>query len=167
MVTKDLSITATFTVTPLSPTVIGFSPTTATLNEQTTFTITGTNLPDTLSAFIEECRGSGANDSIIVNGGSSTRKTFQCTPSFTAGSKNYLIKDQPNGTTLNSGTVVISEEEDNTPPTSPTVTGFSPTTATLNEQTTFTITGTNLPDTLSAFIEESRKWKRANVHLSF
>ncbi|MFP4487353.1 MAG: IPT/TIG domain-containing protein, partial [Campylobacterales bacterium] len=78
------------------------SPTTANLDEATTFTITGTNLPETLAFTIadaEEC---------IKGESSLTEVKFACTPRA-SGNKEYIIKDKSGGDTLESGYVEIGE----------------------------------------------------------
>ncbi len=128
-------------VTP--PVVNSVSPLTAQLNQSTTFTVSGSNLPNSLAFFIPECA-----DLINLSRGSNTQ-LFQCTPSFTTGTKNGEVKDEPDGTLLYDFEVVVSTS---TP--TPVVTSVSPLTATLNQLTTFTINGSNLPDTLAFFIPE-------------
>jgi len=80
-----------------SPQVTSVSPLTATLNQQKTFTVTGSCLPATTTWFIPECTSATGDQSTA---GSSTSRTFSCTPSFTKGSKASVIKDKSGGTTL-------------------------------------------------------------------
>ena len=87
----------------IAPTISSVTPTTATLNESTTFTVNGTNLPTTLTLFIPDCENMTALNS------SSTNKLFSCTPSSTAGIKSGLVKDKSGGTTLKTFTVDVKD----------------------------------------------------------
>ncbi len=124
------TVTVSAPVTP--PTVSGHSPTTATLNQTTTVTYTGANLVSGMGFTVTNC------DTTTDLGGGTTSRSFSCVPR-TAGAQTLTIKAAPGGTTLYNGTVTVSA-----PVTPPTVTGHSPSTATLNQTTTVTYTGANL-----------------------
>ncbi|RWX44235.1 hypothetical protein H206_02231 [Candidatus Electrothrix aarhusensis] len=89
---------------PDLPVVNSVSPTNVTLNELTTFTVTGSNLPSALAFFIEEC------EDLTPLGGSSTSMQFSCTPSWTIGVKNGVVKDETGGNTLYEFTVDVSDD---------------------------------------------------------
>ncbi|MBK8255674.1 MAG: hypothetical protein IPK82_23790 [Polyangiaceae bacterium] len=91
----------TITINSTAPSVTSVSPLTATFNQLKTFTIFGSNLPSTTVAFIPDCQGSTATT------GTSTQRTFSCTPINTTGPKNGVVKDQTGGTTLFNFTVVV------------------------------------------------------------
>ncbi len=87
----------------LLPVVDSVAPDKATLNELTTFTVTGQNLPSTLAFWIGEC------ENVTSLGGTSTSMKFSCTPSWTTGEKDGVVKDEPGGTVLKEFTVNVSE----------------------------------------------------------
>ena len=128
-------------VIDITPNVSSVSPSNAILNQQTTFTVSGQNLPSTLVLFVPECA------SMASPGGSSSSRQFRCTPSYTAGTKASLVKDKSGGVTLHNFNVSVVD-------TSTKVTSVSPSNVTLNQLTTFTVSGQNLPSTLSLFIPE-------------
>ena len=128
-------------VVDITPNVSSVSPSNAILNQQTTFTVSGQNLPSTLVLFVPECA------SLVSLGGSSSSRQFRCTPSYTAGTKASLVKDKSGGVTLHNFNISVVD-------TSTKVTSVSPSNATLNQLTTFTVSGQNLPSTLSLFIPE-------------
>lgn len=74
--------------------VSSVSPSSATRGVKTLFTITGTCLPSSIAPFIEECV-----DPRVESIGP-TQATFSCTPSYTSGSKQGVIKTQAGGTPL-------------------------------------------------------------------
>lgn len=77
------------------------SPSTVTLNQLTTFTITGKNLPKTTVAFIPECNGPNpAVKTLFTSGSSSESRTFTCTPGGAPGKREALVKHAQNGSTL-------------------------------------------------------------------
>ena len=90
--------------TPATPSVTNVSPPNATLNQLTPFTVTGTNLTSGMGFTIQDCDPSNNE----VGTGSSTQRTFQCTPSGTTGSKTGTVKTAPNGNSLKSFTVNVS-----------------------------------------------------------
>ncbi|MCI5191901.1 MAG: DUF1566 domain-containing protein [Candidatus Electrothrix sp. AU1_5] len=91
-------------VEPELPVVNSVSPNNVTLNELTTFTVTGSNLPSGLAFFIEEC------EDLLPLGGSSTSMQFRCTPSWTIGVKNGVVKDKTGGNILYDFTVDVSDD---------------------------------------------------------
>lgn len=83
-------------ITPTSTTKVisAVSPATATLNQLTTFTVSGTNLTNGMLFNLEGC-------SVIseLPGGTDTSRQFSCTP-IASGPMAGVIKDQPGGTSL-------------------------------------------------------------------
>ena len=153
-VVKDKSggtelVAFTVEVTEAQPniTVTSVSPLTVTLNQATVFTVVGTNLPDSTAFWIGECEGV-----TLLSGGTPEQRQFQCTPSWTTGVKEGVVKDQSGGTELFNFTVTVQEEGSTC--TTPSVTSVSPLTVTLNERTTFTVSGSCLPDTTAFFIHQ-------------
>ncbi|MCI5149707.1 MAG: DUF1566 domain-containing protein [Candidatus Electrothrix sp. MAN1_4] len=86
------------------PVISSISPLTATLDELTTFTVTGSNLPSTLAFWTADC------DNVTSLGGTSTSMQFSCTPSWTTGEKNGVVKDETGGNTLYEFTVDVSDD---------------------------------------------------------
>jgi len=125
------------------PVVNSVTPNEAVLDEPTIFTVNGKNLPSTLAFWIDECANVEK-----VGGDSSTSMMFRCLPSWTAGRKDGVIKDEQGGTTLYSFQVNIVDDNE------PVVNSVSPAAVTLGVSTDFTVTGQNLPSTLAFFIEE-------------
>lgn len=97
---NEQSYTGSFTVKEPLPKISSISPTTATLNKKTTFTVNGTNLPNTLVMYIPDCNG------MTSIGRSATLQTFSCTPN-SRGQKAGQLKDKPNGTVLRDFTVSV------------------------------------------------------------
>jgi hypothetical protein len=126
------------------PVVDSVTPPSALLGQSTIFTVTGSNLPDSTAFFIGECVNP------IGLGGTSEQRQFQCTPSYTTGVKSGVVKDQSGGTELLTFTVDVQDPSSCTP----SVSGVSPSSAVLNERTTFTVTGSCLPDSTAFFIHE-------------
>ena len=89
-------------VSPCTPVVTSVTPANATLNQSTKFTISGSCLPSTIAAFIAEC----AN--LVIISTSASQATFTCTPSFSTGVKNGVVKDMPGGIVLKSFTVSVN-----------------------------------------------------------
>ena len=131
----------TVNVTGCTPSVTSVTPTAVTLNQQTTFTVNGTCLPSTIAAWIDQC------DNLVVTSTGATQAQFRCTPSYSTGTKQGLIKDAPNGATLYSFNVSVGA-------CSPSVSSVTPTSATLNQQTTFTVNGSCLPSTIAPWIDQ-------------
>ncbi len=86
-----------------TPSVNSVSPQTVTLDETTTFTVSGSCLPDTTAFWIGEC----AN--LVSKGGNSQTRYFECTPSYTAGTKDGVVKDQAGGTVLHNFNVNVQQ----------------------------------------------------------
>jgi hypothetical protein len=86
----------------LSTVVSSISPITATLNEPTIFTVTGSNLVDGMRFTLDGCSG----DEVIGSGTSSMRK-FTCTPAL-SGINNGVVKLKVDGVVLKNFTVLIS-----------------------------------------------------------
>ncbi|MCI5178254.1 MAG: DUF1566 domain-containing protein [Candidatus Electrothrix sp. AW3_4] len=124
------------------PVINSISPLTATLDELTTFTVTGEDLPSTLALWIKDC------ENVTSLGGTSTSMQFSCTPSWTTGKKAGEVKDAEGGEILHNFTIDVEETE------IPEVTSVSPNKATLDELTTFTVTGEALPSTLALWIKD-------------
>ncbi len=85
-----------------APVVSGVTPLTATLNQTTTFTVSGTGLTSGMGFFIADCAGVTE-----LSGGSATARQFSCTPGSTTGQKTGQVKTAPGGTLLYSFTVNI------------------------------------------------------------
>jgi hypothetical protein len=122
---------STVTFTTLAPVVTSVAPTSATLGQLTTFTVTGTNLTAGMGFWIADCPGVTE-----ISGGSSTSRQFRCTPSFSTGTKSGEVKTAPGGTLLKFFSVNVTAL--------PTVTSVTPTSAILGQATTFAVTGTDL-----------------------
>ena len=76
-------------------------PLTAKIGESTVFTIRGKNLPNSTAFWIAEC-------AYLTNlGGTATQWQFSCTPRYSTGVKEGVVKDQPGGTLLHSFTVIV------------------------------------------------------------
>ncbi|MCI5217781.1 MAG: DUF4382 domain-containing protein [Candidatus Electrothrix sp. LOE2] len=127
-----------------SPVVYSVTPNEAVLGESTVFTVSGQDLPSTLAFWIEEC------ENLTSLGGGSTSRQFRCTPTWTTGWKDGVVKDEPNGNVLYNFNVDVADA----PVTSPVVYSVTPTDAVLDQSTTFTVSGQNLPSTLAFWIEE-------------
>lgn len=86
-----------------TPTVSSVYPTTATLNQTTTFTVTGSCLPASTAFYIPDCV-----NPVITSLSNGTQAQFTCTPSYTSGVKSGgVVKDQPGGTVLQSFSVTV------------------------------------------------------------
>ncbi len=79
----------------LPPMVSSVSPLTATLNESTTFTVSGSNLTENTAFWIDQCEGVTQ-----LSGGTDTQRQFQCTPSWSIGTKDAVVKDYSGGNVL-------------------------------------------------------------------
>jgi hypothetical protein len=126
---------------PPDPIVIDdVQPTDAVLGQQQIFSVYGQNLPGTLSLWIQDC----ADMENLTRG--SELQNFRCTPSYSAGPKDGVVEPTPGGGTLHSFTVLVVEAVS--------VDQVTPTIASLGTPTTFTVTGSGMPDTLSLWIEQ-------------
>lgn len=113
------------------PSLTTFSPISADQHSLMTLTLNGVNLPDTLTLSYSGCDGLKA-----LAGGSSSQRSFTCTPTV-AGTLSINVQ----GAGVNLGTISIMVFEG---ANKPIVSGYSPTAAQLNQLTTFTFTGTGL-----------------------
>lgn len=120
-----------------TPTITSITPTVAILNQQTTFTVTGTHLTDNMGFTIGDCDSN--NQPVEIGIGTETQRQFQCTPRGTAGEKIGYIKTKPQGERLLSFTTKIQPSEN-----IPIIIDVNPKIAELNKPTEFTITGGNL-----------------------
>jgi len=126
--------------------VSSISPKSAMLNQRLNFTIYGKCLPSTTVAWIANC---ASITSVRLNS-SRTQGTFSCTPQGPTGNQSGLIKDKPNGRTLLSFQLYVSSSGGTC--SNPSVSSVSPSRATLNRRTTFTLHGKCLPSTTVAWI---------------
>ena len=141
---SPVSITVEDAPVDLSPPVVsGVNPSTATVGQEVTFTVTGEYLPDSLSAFLT---GAGYCDSEVV---SESEVRFICIP-VSAGQLNLMILTAPNASpALSLIEINISEA----PSQDPAITSVSPTTVTVGEEVNFVLTGSNLPSTIAVSLE--------------
>ncbi|MCI5147034.1 MAG: hypothetical protein D3923_16305, partial [Candidatus Electrothrix sp. AR3] len=79
-------------------------PLQATLNQATIFTVKGQDLPSTLDLWIEGCENVEKLD-----GENSRTMLFRCTPSWTLGKKNAVLKDTPGGTALKEFSITVTD----------------------------------------------------------
>lgn len=77
------------------------------LNQLTTFIINGTDLPDTLAFWVDMCKD------LTKLSSSKTQVKFRCTPSYSVGNKNGVIKDKPKGKELKRFSVRVTEASNN------------------------------------------------------
>jgi surface antigen len=84
-----------------SPFVSSVSPTTVSLNQPTTFTVTGSCMPPTLAVWIAEC----AN--LQMSSVTPSQAKFTCTPSYSTGIKSGVVKTQSGGALLKSFNVTV------------------------------------------------------------
>jgi hypothetical protein len=122
------------------PFIFAVTPELATLNEPTLFTVVGQNLSDAITFELTDCL-----NITPIAGGTTEELLFQCTPSNSGGEKNGTLRYDEGYTVFS---VKVIEQ------VVPEVTKVSPTTATLNQLTTFTVVGTNLPDNLTIEIAD-------------
>jgi len=127
--------------TACTPKVDSVSPLTVTINEPITFTVRGSCLLDTTAFWIGECE-----DMTVLNR-NAEEQLFECTPSWTIGTKQGVVKDKPAGTVLKDFNVVVQD-------CTPSVSSVSPLTAQLNQSTVFTVQGNCLPNTTAFWIGE-------------
>ena len=122
------------------PFIFAVTPEIATLNESTVFTVVGQNLTEGIVFELADCPNVNP-----IAGGTAEERLFQCTPSNTGGVKNGTLQHNLLYVPVN---FTINVQEQITPK----VTSVSPLTATLNELTTFTVVGSDLPDSLAFWI---------------
>ncbi|MDN2678621.1 hypothetical protein [Janthinobacterium sp. SUN033] len=72
--------------TPLPPEVSAVSPAKANIGMVTTFTVTGSNLPDNMQFALTDCAGIAE-----LSGGSSTQRQFSCTPTGQSGARQGAV----------------------------------------------------------------------------
>ena len=123
-----------------SPEVSDVSPLSATLGKLTTFTVTGSCLPDTTAFYIDECSDTQPS------GGNEQQRQFSCTPGYKTGSHGGLVKDKSGGTVLLSFDVDFQWG-------TPKVEDVTPKTVQLNQVTDFMIKGSSLPKTTVVWID--------------
>ena len=77
-----------------TPAVYSVSPRNAAFEQTTTFTISGNCLPDSTAFWIGECAD------LVYLGGDSQERYVECTPRYSTGVKEAVVKDEPNGNVL-------------------------------------------------------------------
>ncbi len=117
--------------------ITSVTPLTATLGQETIFTVTGSNLIYGMAYYISDLQ-----ELSEISGGSSTVRQFKGTPGYSAGIKTGVIKDYPGGNVLFEFEVEFILPD-------PDINFVSPLVATLGEETTFTVSGNNLIEGLS------------------
>jgi len=122
---QDKTVTATFEL----PTVSSVSPSTATLNELTTFTVKGNYLTADTTFNLEHCNGVTQ-----LSSGSNTQRQFRCTPTGSTGTKSGTVKNKSGGTVLRNFNVIVDAK-----PVEPTPTTSFP--LTVNVVGNGTVTG--------------------------
>lgn len=87
------------------PVVTAFSPNTATVGEEVTFTLVGTDLPPTISVSLE------GTANCVINSKSEAQVIVTCVPQL-AGAKELFVADVPNGDAIEgpSRNILVSEE---------------------------------------------------------
>ncbi len=102
---RTVDAMATFTLkdipSPFTQKVTSVSPTVATYGQKTTFTVQGTGLTSSLAFWIDQCAY------LSSTGGSSTMRTFTCTPSYSRGVKSGVVKNSSGGITLQNFTITV------------------------------------------------------------
>jgi len=128
------------------PVVNEVVPSTATLGQETIFTVNGSCLSDTTAFHLDECYGEvPKSNPIPVSGGTAEQRQFRCTPGYKATVHNGVVNEQSGGKQLNAFKVSFQWG-------TPKVESVTPTTAKLNQLTSFTIVGTSMPATTIAWI---------------
>ena len=84
--------------------VNSITPLRAIYEQNTIFTVKGESLPDALAMHIDNCK-----DMTLLSNGSSTSRQFSCTPSYTTGVQNGVVKDKSGGEVLKSFTVNVTK----------------------------------------------------------
>lgn len=136
-----LATVLTFSTHLTGQNIISVSPLHATINQEVTFTVTGTGLTAGLAFFVADL-----DNTIELSGGTSTTRYFRGTFGQWASLKAGVIKDEPDGNILFSFSVLVSEF--------PIVTSVIPDDAILGEQQTFTIYGSDLTNDMVYFIPD-------------
>jgi hypothetical protein len=117
------------------PQIDSITPVTAILDQPTQFTLTGSGLNDGMAFGVTDC----ANPQEL-GPGSDTERRFECTPTGKAGRKAGQLKTAPDGALAYSFDVEVQPEASGLP----LIVDVSPSRATLNKLTEFTVTGGNL-----------------------
>ncbi len=94
-----------------TPQVTSFTPTTVYLNDETVFTARGTclNREDLNTIlWIAQCEGSEAHPLPIKIYHSNSKVKWKCTPKWSSGAMDYVIKEQSGGNELRSGTIHVN-----------------------------------------------------------
>jgi hypothetical protein len=117
------------------------SPLNATINQEVTFTVSGSGLTSGMAFFVADL-----NNIIELSGGNSTTRYFRGTFQQWQGLKPGVIKNAPGGTTLFSFSVQVNEF--------PIVTSVVPDDAILGESRTFTIYGTGLTNDMVYYLPD-------------
>lgn len=120
------------------------SPNEATVGQVVTFTLKGSNLPTPLAVSLEGT----ANCQVITS--SSTQASVRCTPQ-TSGAQSLFVASESGGSAI-SGTP-LSIDVSPPPLAAPVINGVNPDAATVGEEVDFTLTGSNLPNTLVVSLE--------------
>ena len=123
-----------------NPIISSVSPLSASINEEVTFTVRGSNLTDNMKFFVENLENIREQ-----SGGTSTRRYFKGSFQQYGGTKNGVVKDR-NGTELYNFRVNVAVPH-------PVISSVSPLSASINEEVTFTIRGSNLTDNMKFFVE--------------
>jgi len=127
--------------------VSSIAPSSVKLNNRTVFAISGNNLPSDLALDIQDCT------TMTQFGGNASALEFACTPT-TSGVKIVEVRDQQGGTLLKTLSITVEGDSVVEPTPTPKVTSITPTEAQINTKTTFTVIGTDLPDTLAMYIPD-------------
>ena len=132
--------TANILVKDIPTKVTSVSPLTVDYGQRTTFTVKGTGLTDNLAFWIDNCQSVA-----LLSGGTSTSRSFTCTPSFNKyGVQKGVVSDKANGTVLYNMNVTVNP---------PKVISVSPLIVTYGQKTTFTVKGTGLTDNLAFWVD--------------
>lgn len=105
---NELQVIASVGLPIIKPRITSISPLTAKLNKLTQFTVGGEDLTDAMGFTIEDCETSNYE----VGDGTTTLRTFECTPRGNTGMKAATVKDQPGGSILSNGfTIAVGDAE--------------------------------------------------------
>ncbi len=139
-----------------SPSVSSISPDTVNLQETTTFTVSGQNFQSGFEIFIPQCESPSPTSFI-----DSSTLQITCTPDHGPGSLTVEVKEGPGQAAFDTSLRVAFVDPNastNPPPppipSSPEIVSVSPSSVTLGQETTFTITGSNLPNQLKVFLAQ-------------
>ncbi|MDB2562100.1 fibronectin type III domain-containing protein [Sulfurimonas sp.] len=129
-----------------TPTVGGVSPVTANADTNTTFTVTGTDLPSTIALSLH-----GSLSCSVPFNVTATSAQTTCEVGSALGSRNFYVAPQPSGDPISGSPLSVNVVAGSSDPV---VTSVSPTTVEAGSHTVFTITGNNLPSTLETSMQE-------------